>query len=111
MPRTKKKPEAPTEPTIEEKIKAVLAYYGNFNRHVRRTWGKLVGLRIPGLTQPNLKGNYTPTVIPPKENAVCKNANFVKQESGVELNEGCKNLRANGSSRCGECSKKYNGKK
>lgn len=111
MPRTKKKVEAPTEPTIEEKIKAVLAHYGNFNRHVRRMWGKLVGLKIPPLIKPHIKGKYKP--LPPivKENAVCKNAKFVKQESGVEVNEGCKNLRANGSSRCSKCSEKHNGKK
>ena len=52
MSKNKKKPEAPTEPTIEEKIKSVLAHYGNFNRHVRRMWGKLVGLKIPPLTKP-----------------------------------------------------------
>jgi hypothetical protein len=111
MPRTKKKKEEEVEkePTIEEKIKIVLAHYGKLGRHERRMWGKLVGLKIPGLIKSFKKGEYKPEVKKSKDNALCKNAKFVENKKTKELeNKGCINLRANGSSRCGECS---NGKK
>src|SRR3990167_10003624 len=40
-------------------------------------------------------------------NDACKNANFVEDKYFRWSNEGCKNLKANGSSRCQECSDKY----
>lgn len=42
-------------------------------------------------------------------NDVCKNKELVpdKDIQGQFVNIGCKNLRANGSSRCSECSKKH----
>ena len=47
------------------------------------------------------------------DNAVCKNAEFVKEKLEKDIaievivNKGCKNLRADASSHCAPCSKKY----
>jgi hypothetical protein len=50
------------------------------------------------------------------KNDVCKNASFVEEAVEgfavkIKVNKGCKNLRADGSSRCEKCSKKNNEKK
>lgn len=94
MARTKKV----KEPTIEEQIKTIQEHYGQYNRHVRRMWGKLVGYNklIRGTSVPFKKDEYEAVELPKKENANCKGL----------LNE-CKNLRRDASAFCQECSKKY----
>jgi len=101
-----KNKEETKEPTIEEKFEAVKAYYGMFNRHERRTWGKMLKVKIPGLLKPLKKDNYELPPIQRKENVVCKNAEFVEDEETPVVNIGCKNLRVNGSSRCNDCKTK-----
>lgn len=110
MPRSKKEPkiEEPKELTDAEKLEIVLAHYGKFNRHERRKWSKLLGVKgiIKGLNVPFKKGEYEKGLEKkkPPENALCKNSEFVENKKTKEItNKGCKNLRANGSSRCYEC--------
>lgn len=108
MVRTKKEPkiEEPKELTDAEKLEIVLAHYGKFNRHERRKWSKLLGVPgiIKGLNIPHKKGEYKAELKKTPENALCKNSEFVENKKTKEItNKGCKNLRANGSSRCYEC--------
>jgi len=67
-------------------------------------------------TLKDLRKNDYPILKRYKDNDVCKNAIFEKEKIPdttleIDINKGCKNLRANGSSRCEKCSKKYNAKK
>ena len=103
MLKNKKEIKEVPELTIAEKLKQVFDYYGVFNRAERLKWSKMLGVKIPPKNIPFKKGGYKPVVKVTKENAVCKNADFKKDKDSVETNNGCKNLRQNGSSRCLDC--------
>jgi len=94
MPKISKK-EKTKEPTVEEQIAQIQEHYGQYNRHVRRMWGKLVGFNklIKGTSIPFKKDEYEAIEVPTIP-YVCKT-------------EGCINNRRDGSAFCQECSNKF----